>query len=103
MDKAKIQKVFSDKEYVESILKLSAEDAAKSLNEKGVDVTADDLMKVRDFILAHKEELQNGELSEEALAGVAGGSDVCEILYIIAGSVFTGTVIALVGVIIWSW
>ncbi|WP_455500622.1 hypothetical protein [Gemmiger sp.] len=73
IDQAKLQEVFSDKEYVESIVKMSAEDAAKSLNEKGVEVTADDLMKLHDFVQAHKEELQNGELPEEALAGVAGG------------------------------
>ena len=73
MDKQKLQEVFSDKAYVESIVKMSAEDAAKSLCEKGVEVTADDLMKVRDFAVAHKEQLQNGELDENALAGVAGG------------------------------
>ena len=73
MDTVKLQKAFSDKVYVESIIKMSAEDAAKSLCEKGVEVTAEDLMKVRDFIIAHKEQLQNGELDEDALAGVAGG------------------------------
>ena len=73
MDKQKLQEIFSDKAYVESIAKMSAEDAAKSLCEKGVEVTADDLMKVHEFVLAHKEELQNGELSEDALASVAGG------------------------------
>ena len=73
MDKQKLQEIFSDKAYVESIAKMSAEDAAKSLCEKGVDVTAEDLVKVRDFILEHKESLQNGELSEDVLAGVAGG------------------------------
>ena len=56
MDKQKLQEVFSDKAYVESIAKMSAEDAAKSFCEKGVDVTADDLMKVHDFIIAHQEE-----------------------------------------------
>ena len=73
MDKQKLQEAFSDKAYVESIVKMSAEDAAKSLREKGVEVTAQDLVAVRDFILEHKESLQNGELSEDALAGVAGG------------------------------
>ena len=77
MDKQKLQEVFSDKVYVESIVKMSAEDAAKSLCEKGVEVTADDLMQVRDFIMEHKEQLQNGELDEQSLAAVAGGmSDV---------------------------
>ena len=74
MDKQKLQEVFSDKAYVESIAKMSAEDAAKSLCEKGVEVTADDLMKVHDFIMAHKEQLQNGELDEESLATISGGA-----------------------------
>lgn len=82
MDKVKLQEVFSDKAYVESIAKLSAEDAAKSLQEKGVDVTAEDLIKVRDFIEAHKEELQSGELSEETLAQVAGGGTTAELIEI---------------------
>ena len=73
LNEAKVKEVFSDKAYVESIARMSAEDAAKSLCEKGVEVTADDLMKVRDFVMAHKNELQSGELSEEALAEVAGG------------------------------
>ena len=92
VDQAKLQEVFSDKEYVASIAKLSAEDAAKSLCAKGVEVTADDLMKVRDFIIAHQEELQNGELPEEALAEVAGGMGL-------AGRIIIGVgVSALVGV-----
>ena len=73
MDQAKLREVFSDKAYVESILKMSAEDAAKSLQDRGVEVTAEDLMKVRDVVSVHKEELQNGELSEDVLTGVAGG------------------------------
>ena len=75
MDQAKLKEVFSDKAYVESIAKLSAEDAAKSLQEKGVEVSAEDLIKVRDFLTAHREELANGELSEETLTSVAGGAD----------------------------
>ena len=73
MDSAKLKEVLSDKAYAESIVKMSAEDAAKSLCEKGVEVTAEQLMEVRDFAVAHKDELQNGELSEEALADIAGG------------------------------
>lgn len=73
MYEAKLKEVFSDKAYVESIAKLSAEDAAKSLAEKGIEVTAEDLTKLHDFMVAHKEELQNGELSEDALSNVAGG------------------------------
>lgn len=74
IDQAKLQLVFSDKEYVESIARLSAEDAAKSLNEIGLDITAADLVQLRKFLAAHQSELQNGELPEDALAGVAGGT-----------------------------
>lgn len=74
MNQEKIQQVFSEKEYVESIAKLSAEDAAKNLNEVGLDITAGDLVELRDFLVAHHSELQNGELPEEALTKVSGGS-----------------------------
>ena len=82
MDKQKLQEVFSDKAYVESIVKMSAEDAAKSLCEKGVEVTAQQLIELRDFILAHKEELQNGELNEESLAAVAGGMSDLALIWV---------------------
>ena len=100
LDQVKLQEVFADKEYVESIAKMSAEDAAKSLNEKGVEVTAEDLMKVRDFIVAHKEELQNGELSEEMLAQVAGGMDGDLIALIVGG---VGTMVAIGAIILLGW
>ena len=97
MDKQKLQEVFSDKAYVESIVKMSAEDAAKSLCEKGVEVTADDLMKVRDFVVAHKEQLQNGELDEAALADVAGGVDWNTIV----GVIGLAGIVALYSAIFW--
>lgn len=99
MDKQKLQEVFSDKAYVESIAKMSVEDAAKSLCEKGIEVTADDLMKVRDFVVAHKEELQNGELPEEALASVAGGmSDKASAItgVVIGGGLSAASIIAVI-------
>ena len=99
MYKQELQEIFSDKAYVESIAKLSAEDAAKSLREKGVEVTADDLMKVHDFILEHKEQLQNGELDEAALAGVAGGMDAGDVaasgFFIFGVAVVVGGIAAL--------
>ena len=96
MDKQKLQEVFSDKAYVESIAKMSAEDAAKSLCEKGVEVTAEDLMKVHDFILEHKEQLQNGELSEESLARIAGGMSPEDATTVTICSFFGGSAILLV-------
>ena len=103
MDQAKLKEVFSDKAYVESIAKLSAEDAARSLCEKGVEVTADDLMKVRDFIVAHKEELQNGELSEEALAGVAGGMSENASSVLVGLGIGVGMFFSFVGAMLIPW
>ena len=102
MNEEKLKEVFSDKAYVESIIKLSAEDAAKSLQEKGVEVSAEDLVKVRDFIAAHKDELQNGELNEEALASVAGGVSNTE--GFLMGAAGTSAMLALViGLAAISW
>ena len=103
MDKAKLQEVFSDKSYVESIAKMSAEDAAKSLNEKGVEVTADDLMKVRDFMMAHKGELENGELSEEMLSEVAGGMSETGASILVGMGCGAGLFLAFVSTVFVAW
>ena len=95
MDKQKLQEVFSDKAYMESIVKMSAEDAAKSLCEKGVEVTADDLMKVHDFIMAHKEQLQNGELPEDVLAEISGGGSFWGTLAGLSGGSVVGGIVLL--------
>jgi hypothetical protein len=73
MNTDKLKEAFSDAEYVKEIAQMSAEDAADSLNERGCNVTADNLMELRDFIMEHKEELEKGELSDESLALVSGG------------------------------
>ncbi len=99
IDQEKLKEAFSDKEYVESIAKMSAEDAAKSLNEKGVDVTADDLMQVRDFLMKHKDELQSGELSEESLAEISGGASVGTIVSIAIGSFVVACLATAVGLL----
>lgn len=102
LDKQKLQEIFADEEYVKSIAQMSAEDAAKSLNEKGVDVTADDLMKVRDFVVKHKDELQNGELSEEALAEISGGSAL-EIIGLVGEVLVKSAIAAVVACILLNW
>ena len=102
MNQEKIQQVFSEKEYVESIAKLSAEDAAKSLNELGLDITAEDLVELRDFLVAHHNELQNGELPEEALTEVSGGTlDVIGGILCAAGSILANG--AMVYADSWVW
>ncbi len=103
MDSEKLQEVFSDKEYVKSIVQMSAEDAAKSLNEKGVEVTANDLMKVRDFLVAHQNELQNGELSEESLAEVAGGISTGALIGIFMGVLVVASSVGVGVAIVLGW
>ena len=89
---------------VESIVKMSAEDAAKSLCEKGVEVTARQLIEFRDFAVAHKDELQNGELDEERLSEVSGGitdSEAEMLTFLYPLLVLGGTTAAIIAAIFW--
>jgi hypothetical protein len=74
MDAEKLKEAFSDTEYIEGLFKMSAEEAAESLNERGCGVTAEDLTAFRDFVINHKDEIESGELSDETLALVSGGA-----------------------------
>ena len=90
MDNAEMKALFADKAYVESIARMSAEDAAKSLQAKGVEVTADELIRVRDYVEANREKLENGELDDKALAEVAGGAQAdIYLMYLICLTVIT--------------
>jgi len=60
-----------DMQAAEQIMELSAEEAAAALCEKGLVVTADD---VTAYIQAAQTAVSGGELDEQALENVAGGS-----------------------------
>ena len=72
MNEAKINELFSDEAFVEKLFNMeTAEQAQAALKEKGVELSADELSKIRETILAQAN--SEGELSLDALDDVAGG------------------------------
>ncbi|NPV91234.1 MAG: Nif11-like leader peptide family natural product precursor [Firmicutes bacterium] len=96
-DQAKIQEVFSDEAFVKNLLVMETpEEVQEALQKKGVDLTVEDIVKIRDLI-AKKQNA--GELSDEDLEGVAGGT-VGEFIGDII--VRTGDVIQYIGTIVFA-
>lgn len=70
MDEKLAKEVFSDKEFVKSLLLMeTAEEVQAALKEKGVDLTVEDILQIREMCGRADAE----ELSEEELENVAGG------------------------------
>lgn len=67
----KFAEVFADKEFAEKVLALTEpEDVQKAFAEKGIDLSIEDVKAIGRMLA----ENQDGELSEDALMDVAGGS-----------------------------
>ena len=77
MNEERIKKVFSDEEFVKELFsKESPEEAQALLAEKDIDMSIEDLVKLKDFIVAKLQAVESGEseeLTEEDLADIAGG------------------------------
>ena len=72
MSEQRIKELFSDETFVLELLEQeTVEEAQAAFKEKDVEVSADELNKLRDHINARFSE--NGEMSLEALDDVAGG------------------------------
>ncbi len=65
-------KLLGDKDFLAKVLPMTPEDALKAFNEKGSDITLDELNEIGDAI--KKVQANGGELSAEDLDKVAGGS-----------------------------
>ena len=69
MNEEKIKEVFSDKDFVESLLELeTAEEVQSAISKKGIDLSISDIEVLRAQLVNNGE-----ELSEEDLENVAGG------------------------------
>ena len=67
----RIKEVFSDEAYVQKLLAFETpEEVQASLEEKGIDVSVEELKQVSILLTKYSE----GELSEEELMDVAGGA-----------------------------
>ena len=107
MNLEKMKAVFADEAFIKQLFELeTAAQVQAALKEKGVELTEEEILGIRDFIIKVErgeisaEQLEkwaaqeeNGELSEEALEQVAGGSFIGAIIAIIGTkAVITGLV-----------
>jgi hypothetical protein len=91
MNEERIKEVFSDEEFVKELFsKETPEEAQALLAEKEIDLSIDELVKIKDLVAAKLQAAENGEsteITEEDLADVAGGVAV---LFAIMGLVVVG-------------
>lgn len=98
MENYKIKEIFADEAFVKSLMELgSAAEVQEALKEKGIELTEDDIMALRDIILKVEEgeisgeqleswaaQAEDGELPEEMLELVSGGFVISSLLIGIA-------------------
>ena len=90
----KIKEVFSDEAYVKEFLAFETpEEAQASLEEKGIEVSVEDLNQVADML----NKLSEGELTEEELVEITGGEACCIAAGITFAIATALTVIPIVG------
>lgn len=78
----KIQEVFSDEKFVESLLQMEEPEMVQNaLKEKGIELTVEELEQIRERL----ENGAEGELSEDDLDQVSGGIAITTIVGAIAG------------------
>jgi len=91
MNEEIIKEVFSDEEFVKELFsKETPQEAQALLAEKEIDMSIDELVKLKDLVAAKLQAAENGEsteITEEDLADVAGGVAV---LFAIMGLVVVG-------------
>jgi len=88
MNEQHIKEVLSDEAFVGALIKLeTAEDAQKALKEKGVDVSVEELNKIREQMMKLAE--SDGELTLEQMDDAAGG--------LLLGTAFLGVALTVAG------
>ena len=92
MNMENLKEVFSDKAFVKGLFELeTAAEVQASLKERGVEMTEEEILGVRNLLIKMEngeisvEQLENGELPDEVLEQVSGGALV--FIGLVAGSV----------------
>ena len=111
MNMEKMKAVFADEAFIKQLFELeTAAQVQAALKERGVELTEEEILGIRDLILKVErgeisaEQLEkwaaqeeNGELSEEALEQVAGGSIIGAIIAIIGTKAAITGLVTMVG------
>jgi len=97
MNEERIKEVFSDEEFVKELFsKETPEEAKALLEEKDIDFSVEDLIKLREIIIAKMEQQassEEGELGEDELKNVSGGTltfIISLIVSIVVNAAFVG-------------
>lgn len=88
----KIKSILADEEFVSNLSSLEEpEDVRKAFEDRGVELSVEDITKMRD-ILAKNAENPDGELSEDELEDVAGGEliTICTLIGVAIGGAVGG-------------
>ena len=97
MNEERIKEVFSDEEFVKELLSRETPEEAKALlEEKDIDFSVEDLIKLREILVAKMEAAENGEeaeLGDEDLEDVSGGTltfIIAVIIPVVVNAAFVG-------------
>jgi lactobin A/cerein 7B family class IIb bacteriocin len=72
MDEMRIKEVFSNEEFVKSIMELETpEEVQEALRKESIDLSIDEIVKILNLV--EKKIANDGELNEEELESVTGG------------------------------
>ena len=92
MNEERIKEIFADEEFVKELFsKETPEEAQALLAEKDIDVSIEELVKLKDIIVAKLQAVKNGEsaeLTEADLEDVAGGTFGISVVIAIVGILY---------------
>ena len=113
MNIEKMKEVFSDEAFVKSLFELeTVAEVEAALREKGIELTEEEILGVRDLLIKVEEggisaeqiekwveQAESGELSEELLEQVSGGISTLVVAAVVTFLVRVGAAAAVAGVI----
>ena len=98
MNEERIKEIFSDKEFVKELFsKETPEEAKVIFTEKGIQLSLEEIIIIKDLIVKKIEQAERGEsieLTEDDLVEVAGGEPIC-IMSVTIGIVAIAAITAL--------
>ena len=100
MNVEKMKEVFADEAFVKGLFELeSAAEVQAALKEKGIEMTEEEILGIRELLVKVEsgeisaEQLENGELSDELLEQVSGGSVLLAVGAVIAAATLVADIV----------